>query len=50
MEQKLLDLTLEYANAKDSDDWGNSLPGEPARTIDEIAKEYGQTLRAFLAS
>lgn len=50
MEKKLLDLTVEYAAAKESGSWGESIPGKPARTLDEIAAEYGQALRVFLAS
>lgn len=48
MEKKLLDLTLEYAAAKDSEAWSAAFPGESARTLDDIASEYGRTLRAFL--
>lgn len=50
MEKKLLDLTLEYA-AHESDAATLGTFGlEPARTRDEIAAEYGQVLKQFLAS
>ncbi len=51
METKLLDLTIEYAAARETEAWGDSLPaGIPLRSMSDIAAEYGATLRAFLAS
>lgn len=49
MEQKLLDLTLEYSAAKDAESWGAVFPGKATRTLDDIAAEYGQILKQFLA-
>ena len=48
MPEKLLELTAEYIAVKDSDAW--HLPGHQARTLQEIAAEYGAELKRFLAS
>jgi hypothetical protein len=50
MEKKLLDLTLEYANHEDEAASLRALGLEPDRTRDEIAAEYGQVLKAFIAA
>jgi hypothetical protein len=46
---KLLDLTLEYAEANRVSDWDQQYgKTEGGRTPERIAEEYGETLREFL--
>lgn len=52
LEMKLLDLAVEYAAAKDDREGPYSdLPGHmTSREPGEIATEYGQVLKQFLAA
>lgn len=50
MEKTLLDLTLEYANHESEAATMAPFGLTPKRTRDEIATEYGQVLKQFLAS
>lgn len=45
---RLLELTTEYAAAKEGDAWGDAIPGKPARSLEDIASDYGQALRELL--
>lgn len=49
MEQRLLNLTMEYADAKNASHWGEEVSHEPHRAPEDIAAEYGRVLRAFLS-
>lgn len=47
---KLLDLTLEYADATRRAEWGGQFGTfDSGRTPERIAAEYGDTLREFLS-
>lgn len=47
---KLLDLSAEYAEQKTRDAAWSEQYGDHGRTPEEIATEYGDTLREFLQS
>jgi hypothetical protein len=50
MEKKLLDLMAEYVNYESEEATLSQFGHKMARTRDEIAAEYGRTLKQFLAS
>lgn len=44
--KKLLELQAEYADVRESDDWG--IDGVQPRSLEDISEEYNQALREFI--